>query len=424
MPKQNNNNKKYSHKSMEIQLEKPHFVFIHGVGGGSWCWYKVKCLMKSYGYTVTCLDLKSAGIDPSDPNKILSFDDYNKPLIDFLSSLSDHEHVILVGHSAGGLSVTDATRKFPNKIRLAVYVAATMLKSGFLTEQDIKDGVPDVSEYGDVYDLEFGLGPDKPPTSAIVKKELQQKVIYHMSPQEDVTLATMLLKPGPLYAFQSAQFREENEGAEKVARLTESQSDSPQQESAELVFANNLILQLAAELATEESKVRTLEKDRNELLLLVENIGNRVASMEEELKDYKKKLVISENVISQLKQNQGQVDQQVLDSLYEKIESHSKTINELLQRIATETAIREDQTTKVEKIGLSAQLETLQNEDFTKDDLIQELETRLNALQAVHVGVRSLVDDVDKVNNELTLKMAELNEKVKGSAKLFQKEEK
>ncbi|PWA51935.1 hypothetical protein CTI12_AA459030 [Artemisia annua] len=218
MPKQNNNNKKYSHKSMEIQLEKPHFVFIHGVGGGSWCWYKVKCLMKSYGYTVTCLDLKSAGIDPSDPNKILSFDDYNKPLIDFLSSLSDHEHVILVGHSAGGLSVTDATRKFPNKIRLAVYVAATMLKSGFLTEQDIKDGVPDVSEYGDVYDLEFGLGPDKPPTSAIVKKELQQKVIYHMSPQEDVTLATMLLKPGPLYAFQSAQFREENEGAEKVAR--------------------------------------------------------------------------------------------------------------------------------------------------------------------------------------------------------------
>lgn len=47
--------------------------------------------------------------------------------------------VILVGHSAGGLSVTDATRKFPNKIRLAVYVAATMLKGGFLTEQDIKD---------------------------------------------------------------------------------------------------------------------------------------------------------------------------------------------------------------------------------------------------------------------------------------------
>lgn len=49
------------------------------------------------------------------------------------------EQVILVGHSAGGLNVTDATYKFPNKISLVVYLAATMLKSGFLTEEDVKD---------------------------------------------------------------------------------------------------------------------------------------------------------------------------------------------------------------------------------------------------------------------------------------------
>ncbi|KAK9047843.1 hypothetical protein SSX86_033195 [Deinandra increscens subsp. villosa] len=49
------------------------------------------------------------------------------------------QQVILVGHSAGGLSVTQATHKFPNKISLVIYVAATMLKNGFLTEQDTKD---------------------------------------------------------------------------------------------------------------------------------------------------------------------------------------------------------------------------------------------------------------------------------------------
>lgn len=47
-----------------------------------------------------------------------------------------------MGHSAGGLSITQACHKFSNKIRLAVYVAATMLKSGFLTEQDLKDVSP------------------------------------------------------------------------------------------------------------------------------------------------------------------------------------------------------------------------------------------------------------------------------------------
>ena len=45
-------------------------------------------------------------------------------------------------------------------------------------------GVPDLSDFGDAYDLEFGLGVDKPPTSAIVKKELQREIIYHMSPHE------------------------------------------------------------------------------------------------------------------------------------------------------------------------------------------------------------------------------------------------
>lgn len=59
--------------------------------------------------------------------------------VDMLIKCAKYLQVILVGHGAGGLSVTDATRKFSNKISLAVYVAATMLKGGFLTEQDVKD---------------------------------------------------------------------------------------------------------------------------------------------------------------------------------------------------------------------------------------------------------------------------------------------
>lgn len=47
--------------------------------------------------------------------------------------------VILVGHSAGGLSVTAATQKFAKKISLAVYVGATMLQEGLTTPQDLKD---------------------------------------------------------------------------------------------------------------------------------------------------------------------------------------------------------------------------------------------------------------------------------------------
>lgn len=32
--------------------------------------------------------------------------------------------------------------------------------------------------------MEFGLGPEKPPTSVVVKKNLQREIIYQMSPLE------------------------------------------------------------------------------------------------------------------------------------------------------------------------------------------------------------------------------------------------
>lgn len=125
---------------LSAKLQQPtHFVLVHGISGGSWCWYKIRCLMENSGYRVSCIDLKGAGIDPADADSVHSFDDYNKPLMDFMSSLPDNEKVILVGHSAGGLSVTQATHKFAKKIRLAVYLAATMLKLGFWTDEDIKD---------------------------------------------------------------------------------------------------------------------------------------------------------------------------------------------------------------------------------------------------------------------------------------------
>ncbi|KAL2317562.1 hypothetical protein Fmac_031438 [Flemingia macrophylla] len=195
-----------------------HFVLVHGISGGAWCWYKIRCLMENSGYRVSCIDLKSAGIDHSHADSLHSFDDYNQPLMDFFSALPQNEQVILVGHSAGGLSVTQACHKFANKIRLAVYVAATMLKLGYWTDQDLKDGVPDLSEFGDVYQLGFGLGQDKPPTSVFVKKEFQRKIFYPLSPHEDSTLAGMLMRPGPILALTSARFNEDGE-VEKVPRV-------------------------------------------------------------------------------------------------------------------------------------------------------------------------------------------------------------
>ncbi|KAL2897938.1 Methylesterase 17 [Bienertia sinuspersici] len=198
--------------------DSPHFILVHGVSHGAWCWYKVRTLLETSGYFVTCLDLKASGIHPGHVDAIVDFQDYNQPLVDLLASLPNQQKVILVGHSAGGISVTEAIHKFPEKIQAAVYVGATMLKLGFQTDQDVKDGAPDLSEYDEAYDLGFGLGVDQPPTSAIIKKDLQRKILYQLSPLEDCALAAMLLRPFPLVVTKATHKGEEN-NIEMVPRI-------------------------------------------------------------------------------------------------------------------------------------------------------------------------------------------------------------
>ncbi|XP_031486692.1 methylesterase 17-like [Nymphaea colorata] len=183
-----------------------HYVLVHGAGHGAWSWYKVHNLLQRAGQNVTSFDLTSAGIDPADANAVLTFEDYNKPLTNFLSALPDNEKVVLVGHSASGLCLTHAIHTFgTKKISSAVFVAAIMLRSGFVTTEDVKIGFPDLSKA--VHPV-YGKGPNKTTilTSFSFLPEIILQVLYNRSPQEDVILASKLLKPVPAQPILLARF--------------------------------------------------------------------------------------------------------------------------------------------------------------------------------------------------------------------------
>ncbi|GLJ28276.1 hypothetical protein SUGI_0555750 [Cryptomeria japonica] len=196
---------------------KFHFVLVHGAGHGAWCWYKIVHLLQNSGHKVTVLDLRGAGINTANPDSITSFEDYDAPLMDFLSQLSNSEKVVLVGHSAGGLSLSHAIHVFGYKIAVAVYVAATMLPNGFCSEQDFQLGAPDLQKVTEFY---YGNGPEHPPTSSKIIPEFQREILYQLSPPEDASLASLLIRPAPLLAFQTAQFCEQSEEfMKKVPRV-------------------------------------------------------------------------------------------------------------------------------------------------------------------------------------------------------------
>lgn len=119
-------NKRINKRKMAQESKKKHFILIHGLCHGAWCWYKLSTLLQNAGHRVTAVDLAACGTHPSHLDELHSFTDYTKPLIRTMVSVPPGEKVILVGHSFGGLSVSLAMEKFPEKISVAVFTAAVM----------------------------------------------------------------------------------------------------------------------------------------------------------------------------------------------------------------------------------------------------------------------------------------------------------
>ena len=111
-------------KKTKMEKKEKHFMLVHGACHGAWCWYKVVTLLKLVGHKMTALDMTASGIHPKQIHEIRSISDYYEPLMEFMASLPPQEKVILVGHSLGGLSISVAMEKFPQKTSVAVFVTA------------------------------------------------------------------------------------------------------------------------------------------------------------------------------------------------------------------------------------------------------------------------------------------------------------
>ncbi|XP_010921789.2 esterase PIR7B isoform X2 [Elaeis guineensis] len=105
---------------------KKHFILVHGMCHGAWCWYKLATLLRSAGQRVTALDLAASGVHPKCLNELRSFSDYYAPLMEAMASIPSGERVVLVGHSYGGYGIALAAEKFPEKVSVAVFVSAAM----------------------------------------------------------------------------------------------------------------------------------------------------------------------------------------------------------------------------------------------------------------------------------------------------------
>ncbi|RVX23967.1 methyl jasmonate esterase 1 [Vitis vinifera] len=182
-----------------MEKRERHFVLVHGACHGAWCWYKVTTFLRSAGHKVTALDLAAAGANGKRLDELNSISDYHEPLMKFMTSLVAGEKVILVAHSLGGVSVSVAMERFPQKISVAVFVSAYMpgpdfnLSTVYQELHQRRQGASMDTQYT------FDRGSNNPPTSIIFSPEDLAAKLYQLSPPEDLTLATTLMRPTKLF---------------------------------------------------------------------------------------------------------------------------------------------------------------------------------------------------------------------------------
>ncbi|KAL6613856.1 hypothetical protein ACP70R_036126 [Stipagrostis hirtigluma subsp. patula] len=126
----------HTHELRESEMESGrkqqphHFILVHGVCHGAWCWYRVATALEAAGHRVTALDMAGCGASPARAEEVASFEEYSRPLLDAVAALPEGEKAVLVGHSFGGQSLALAMERYPDKVAVAVFVSAAMPAAG------------------------------------------------------------------------------------------------------------------------------------------------------------------------------------------------------------------------------------------------------------------------------------------------------
>ncbi len=103
------------------------FLLVHGAWHGAWCWHKVMSRLEKMGHTVIAPDLSALGRDRTPVNRV-SLAMWREQICRIVDSVP--EQVVLVGHSRGGIVISEVAEHRPRRIRTLVYLSAFLARDG------------------------------------------------------------------------------------------------------------------------------------------------------------------------------------------------------------------------------------------------------------------------------------------------------
>jgi len=100
------------------------FILVHGACHTAWCWQLVAPQLQAQGHEVAALDMPGRAGDPRAAGT-LTLADHARTILAAADGPS-----ILVGHSAGGFSISAAAEADPSRVSRLVFLAALLPQDG------------------------------------------------------------------------------------------------------------------------------------------------------------------------------------------------------------------------------------------------------------------------------------------------------
>jgi pimeloyl-ACP methyl ester carboxylesterase len=163
------------------------YILVHGAWHGGWCWHRIAVRLERAGHRVLAPDLLSLGRDRT-PVGSVALADWTDQIAALIDAQS--EPIVLVGHSRGGIVLSETAERRPTRIRVLVYVTAFLLENGCSLQ---------MAAAGDTESL---VGPNlvvaDDHLSVRIRDEAVRETFYGECSDDDVALARALLVPEPL----------------------------------------------------------------------------------------------------------------------------------------------------------------------------------------------------------------------------------
>jgi pimeloyl-ACP methyl ester carboxylesterase len=162
------------------------FTLIHGSWHGAWCWERLVPALHGRGHRAIALDLPGMGEDRT-PLANVTLQSWASFVVDHLREAD--EPVMLVGHSRGGVVISQVAEMASERIRGLVYLTAVLLPNGGTVVQ-VMEQLP-AESLAAVQFAEDG-------TRSVLDRDKAAALLYNTTPPEWARLALGRLGPDPM----------------------------------------------------------------------------------------------------------------------------------------------------------------------------------------------------------------------------------